>query len=321
MSETYHKIIVMHNGALGDFCCIFPALAALRRHFSTLPIRWAGSGGRKLWLDPLEITPATSEEQRAIRRLYAAEDWPQELQGALVPFFVLDKNPFSRGWPALWMIRGVDDSESSPRELAREQLLARNVPWPTDWQDHWADYFRRIYGTANPGQERNEVLLFPGAGHPAKQWPLVKYIELAAWLTAERLRPVFVLGPAEQERGLQPESLGACEVRRLQSMEELMAALANARAVCGNDCGPMHLAGLVRTPGLVLFGPTSRRQWAPPGLSTLACDLSCRPCSRTTRSFDCDNPVCLTELPVAAVTSALKEVLVSGEVRQHLWKP
>ncbi len=320
MSKTYHKIIMGHNGALGDFCCIFPALAAVREHFFSCPVRWAGAGGRTLWLDPLKITPALPEEQRAIRRLYTSATWPEALDGALVLFFVLDKNPFPEHWPDLWVIRGVDTSWKSPRVLAREQLQARGVAWPVDWRHQWSVFYQQAYGAGKLRETMREVLLFPGAGHQAKQWPLVKFFELAEWLEKQRLKPVLVLGPAEQERGMRPEMHGALEIRRFQTPEELTDALVNARAVCGNDCGPMHLASLVRTPGLVLFGPTSRRQWAPSGLGTLAQDLPCRPCTRTTRSLSCDTPRCITELPVPAVIQALERVL-GGDQVQELWKP
>ena len=273
MSKAYHKIIVGHNGALGDFCCIFPALAALREHFAPSSVRWAGTGERGLWLHPLEIAPALPEEQRAIRRLYAASSWPEELDGTLVIFFVLDKDPFPEHWPDLWIIRGVDASGKSPRILAREQLQDRGVSWPADWQQQWGTYFRRTYGGGKSPETKTDVLLFPGAGHQSKQWPLVKFFELAQWIEKQGLRPVLVLGPAEQERDMRPEDHGSLEVRRFQTLDALMRALVNARAVCGNDCGPMHLASLVQTPGLVLFGPTSRRQWGPPGLATLALDL------------------------------------------------
>jgi ADP-heptose:LPS heptosyltransferase len=52
-----------------------------------------------------------------------------------------------------------------------------------------------------------------------------------------------------------------------------MALLKTARAVVGADCGPMHLAGLLGTPGVALFGPTSARQW-----ELTACASSARPC-------------------------------------------
>jgi len=98
-------------------------------------------------------------------------------------------------------------------------------------------------------------------------------------------------------------------VLRPSSLSALQEALVRARLVVGNDCGPMHLAGMLGLPGLVLFGPTSARQWGPVGLDTLSLDIPCRPCTQTTADLDCDNPVCLLELGLEAVRDALARVI------------
>jgi ADP-heptose:LPS heptosyltransferase len=50
-----------------------------------------------------------------------------------------------------------------------------------------------------------------------------------------------------------------------ETPRELAALLASAGGVLGNDSGPSHLAALLGTPVVVLFGPSDARVWRPVG--------------------------------------------------------
>ncbi|KKK61401.1 hypothetical protein LCGC14_3014700, partial [marine sediment metagenome] len=114
-------------------------------------------------------------------------------------------------------------------------------------------------------------VLHPGAGGEAKCWPMERYVELARSLRgAMRSRPkaVFVLGPAECERWSERkiESLRAeFAVVGNPSLSVLAGILDAAGGFVGNDSGPSHLAAVVGTPTVVLFGPTSAKHFRPLG--------------------------------------------------------
>jgi hypothetical protein len=154
------------------------------------------------------------------------------------------------------------------------------------------------------------ALLFPGAGHPAKAWPLVQYFELARRLPELGFSPVFVLGPAEIERGM---DAGGYPQVRPGSLPALTGLLNRAGLVVGNDSGPLHLAGMLGRPAVGLFGPSSRRQWGPPGVAALARTIPCRPCTRTTAGLACPEPVCLAGMDVDTVLAAVRRVLARPE--------
>ena len=46
-------------------------------------------------------------------------------------------------------------------------------------------------------------------------------------------------------------------------MRELIALVAAARIVVGNDSGPAHLAAALQRPSVVIFGVTDPAQWRP----------------------------------------------------------
>ncbi len=113
------------------------------------------------------------------------------------------------------------------------------------------------------------VLIHPGSGGRAKCWPLEHFIELARRLSANgQVPPCFIVGPAELDTWTKSELAAlAAEFAVLCQPEptQLVELLAAARVLIGNDSGPAHLAALLGTPTVTLFGPTSARVWHPLG--------------------------------------------------------
>ncbi len=163
-------------------------------------------------------------------------------------------------------------------------------------------------GTQRP--DPPAVLLFPGAGHVKKTWPLAHFQRVASMLAKTGLEPVFMLGPAEVERGV---DVGPWPRLAPENLMDLMAAMRHARAVLGADCGPMHLAGLMGIPGVSVFGPTSPRQWGPLGMAVVTADMPCSPCVQVTSGHfapDCPvPPPCLTGVGVEQAFAALARVM------------
>ena len=294
------KVILIHQGALGDFLCAWPSLAGLCAHFSGSQLYFAGSGEYLDFLRPLGARALPPDLRRALERLYLTPDWPGELEDALVVRFGLNKRPDLPEHPNLLYLLGLRDGVVHPRVAYIEQLAAVGVPELADWKGR----FRELFG--HRGARSARVLLFPGAGHPAKAWPLVQFFKLASWLASQGLEALFVLGPAELERGL---AIAEWPVAAPRSLAELCGLLGRASCAVGGDCGPMHLAGMLGTPGLALFGPTSGAQWGPVDVSCLSLGLACSPCTNLTRELACPDPRCLSELSWERVTEALGNLL------------
>jgi len=168
----------------------------------------------------------------------------------------------------------------------------------------WLDEFRRLFAAhRQPGRQ---VLLFPGAGHPGKQWPLVQFFRLADMIRAKGLEPLFVLGPAELERGLIPEDRANASPDDLHALSRLILA---ARAVVGADTGPMHLAGMLGVAGVSLFGPTDSGIWGPVGMREVSLGLDCSPCTTTCADLDCSEQHCMRDISAERVMMELEEAV------------
>jgi heptosyltransferase-1 len=92
------------------------------------------------------------------------------------------------------------------------------------------------------------VGLFPGAGHPARRWPLARFVELADCLVRnDDVRIALFAGP--EERAFVKEMRGAFPRQTLLfdrlTTGQLASALARLAVFVTNDTGPMHIATAV----------------------------------------------------------------------------
>ena len=112
------------------------------------------------------------------------------------------------------------------------------------------------------------TLVHPGATSPSRRWPPERFAEVARAELAQHRRVVVTGGPSEAElandvaaRAGLPESAVHAAQGGVLTIARLVAAA--DRVVCG-DTGLAHLATALRTPSVVLFGPTSPALWGPP---------------------------------------------------------
>ncbi len=346
------KLIAMHNGALGDFLCAWPALLALALGAGasgmmagapgmmaedTGPelaaaqdgegndaprLLFAGNMERMHWLAPLGYAPCPPAMRRALEGLYGLSDpyeesdadapektpgsseqhWPEALAHTMVAWFCLDRPPVAAHprivpLPCLTPHAETEGPAHVTDALRRrlETAHARSLPGLPRWDADWPAVWQRLFGGWK-GADSRTVVLVPGAGHRAKQWPSQRFAAVAGALAQAGYNPLYVLGPAELERGLDREALvpdGLPEGHEVPVITpadhgELAQAVRSARLVIGNDSGPLHLAALHGTPVLALFGPASAAVWRPHGAAALASPLGCAPCSATLRTLGCN---------------------------------
>lgn len=303
------SILLLHRGALGDFLMAWPSLLLIREHYADRAVFWAGSASRLLWLRPLGVEPGPPRMLRGVDALFSQELRPMELDDVTLFWFVLDIPPPIPMHPGVHVLHGLpcppDGVLMPPRQRYARSLRKLGIKGTTQWLAAW----RKHCGAApnRKVREGGEVLLLPGAGHSAKQWPSVQFLELARWLQGQGHRVRFVLGPVERDQGM---GFPGYPVSCPDLLEDLQELLLDARLVVGNDSGPLHLAGLLGVPGLALFGPASEAQWAPTGLRIIALDLPCRPCTQTGQ-ISCTDPRCLREIPQDLVRSEVDGLLMN----------
>ena len=164
----------------------------------------------------------------------------------------------------------VPETDGSPKWRAHEHevhrwcRLLRESGIPADPSRLDLDPPR---GDPPPGCD-GATLIHPGAASGSRRWPPDRW---AAVARAEHAagRPVVITGgPGEVALAREvATAAGLAEHRVVAGRTDLLdlarAVAAAGRVACG-DTGVSHLATALRTPSVVLFGPTPPHLWGPP---------------------------------------------------------
>lgn len=101
-----------------------------------------------------------------------------------------------------------------------------------------------------------EVLIHPGASDPAKTWPNSRWSELIAGLGRHKV--AVIGGPGEV-----PARFGKPSPTNPPTVLEYAALLDRVEVLVTPDTGPAHLAAAMKTPTVVIYGPTDPRHYHP----------------------------------------------------------
>jgi heptosyltransferase III len=169
-------------------------------------------------------------------------------------------------------------------------------------------------GDAGVDPHKPYVVLTPTSEFYTKRWMPDRYAAIAEWLLAGGLQIVLTGAPTTEQRMQLAEVQDAMKtpVAALSSLSigELVALIAGARLLVGNDSGPAHIASAVNTPLVVLFGPASSVRWRPwSGQAELVQNyFPCNPCAM----YKCeafDEPECIRSISVDQVIKSMERIL------------
>lgn len=150
-----------------------------------------------------------------------------------------------------------------------------------------------------------------------KCWPVSHVAELIQRLHKEGSNVVLTASPDPDEMKMISEIIALCPGIPLTSLagqidlKELGAVIERSKMLICVDSVPLHISSALKTPVVVLFGPTSDINWGPwqnPQSSVVSQPLSCRPCLMDgcggSKRSDC-----LATLPVSQVLDAIHDLI------------
>jgi len=333
------SMLVIHQGALGDFILALPSIETLRKAFPQAKLVIMG------YPRILELVE---------KRFYAEEILSVDQRG-MASFFVrggpLDQTltQFFRTFDLL-VVFGKDEEGPMIGNLKRvcQGQILHIHPFPP-WEEkiHITDHLLRQFaqhgfspsdlhprlhlkksdrewgrdfweGKGLAMEERSQLMIFhPGSGSRKKVWPLDRFLELLHGLQKRlRSRMVVVLGPAEGSEvhktfEKMERELGANAPILLKglSLLQLASVMEGCRLFVGNDSGVSHMAAALGIPTMVIFGPTDPRVWSPRGekVWVVRKETSCSPCSQ--ESFlQCQYLECLKGVETVEVLKELERM-------------
>ena len=300
------NLLIIHQGALGDFILTFPAISRLQKYYHPIDVLCQNQQGQ------LAKSLGLAQDCYPSEAAYFASLFSDRIDPKIRAILAQYEN-------IILFTRSDDLAQSIKRVTAN--LSCRLAPKPAARQRvHVAEFvlesifncglITRADATLDdiPGaviadhrRKRDKILLHPGAGSTRKRWPVSNFIQVEASLKADGLKPEFVLGPAEEN--LAPELQDPQRpVHVPDNLPQLAALLKSAGGYIGNDSGASHLAAYLGLPVAVIFGPADPKRWAPVGraVKIVRPGLPCRPCFET-EPANCDEPQCLAGTSVQQV--------------------
>jgi len=275
------RILILRGGALGDFIVTLPALAALRSAYPAARIELAGNApAAALAVARGLLDAAHSQHESRWAALYDSAPLPPTFGAWLTSFdLVLNFWPdpdatlarhFQNLSAPIFLTSSAHPNRAPAAAHYCEPLRTLGLPI--------TNFFYPLLDRANarPLREsdlstRNSrrstsptIALHPGSGSAKKNWPLPRWLELAAWLHATHDADLLIItGEAESpatRAALAPFGTSAHGL----PLENLIERLATCDFFIGHDSGIAHLATACTVPSLILFGPTDPALWAPP---------------------------------------------------------
>jgi heptosyltransferase-1 len=182
------------------------------------------------------------------------------------------------------------------------------------------DAAQKLLRAGGLDDRRPFVAIIPGARWNTKRWDIERYAQVARRLL-EVGEFVALLGSPDEKplcdqiaNALAMEATAGAGLANLAgktSLGEMIAILAKARLVIGNDSGPLHVAVALGRPTLSIYGPTSPAFVGPFGQlqNVIRHDVHCHPCRRK----ECGHHSCMQGVSVELVWEKAKTLLPAKE--------
>jgi ADP-heptose:LPS heptosyltransferase len=315
--KTTKELLIVHQGALGDFVSIFPVIIRLKKCYHQIDVLCQGQLGKlaaelglvKQWY-PLEAASFaslyTDEIDHSVKNTF--QRYAQIVLFSRSRQLEQSLNRITAGRCLRLPPHPPADSPIhitayAIEHLVREGLLGKEDAVLTD------AYFP-IHPKKNkaPSTSRKKILIHPGSGSIRKRWPISQFKQIESKLKSEGFKPEFVLGPAEMDLvnqlAYQDRTIHACS-----DLLDLVGLYQSAGGYIGNDSGASHLAAFMGLPTVVIFGPADPVRWKPngPSVEVVRPELECLPCFEIDAS-NCPAPKCLDDTIPQAVIEAFYRI-------------
>lgn len=266
-------LLILHQGAIGDYLLTLPVIQAVREHLgggptgaiATAPSARITAGGSVVdrWLCPeklglyqlfcreLPVNDALATTLRDAKHVLSFLSGPGQAVDARLSELTAAQ---------------VVSIDPRPTAITRESRTHITQQWTADIRRAGWDigdplparlHFSRPVASFLP-----RVLIHPGSGGQSKCWPIERWLQLVESLPAVDV--TWMLGPAEvaQARELNHRHESILYEPDLEKAVEQMATY---DLYIGNDGGMTHLAAALGLPTVAVFGTTDPQLWRPLG--------------------------------------------------------
>jgi len=328
MSRT---VFILHPGGFGDLLLAVPAIRSLRERFPSHQVLLCGQDESAEFLADCGLVDRwLSAQSTACTALFggAAPDdaflrdwlcrcdlaiaWTQDDAGTLAATLkdcgaadVMVESPFAS------RLSSIHQSERFLEIVGGQSGQASRAPLtvPSTVPEQAEAYLAGL----GVSRQRPLAMIHPGSGSRHKCVTPAVLLPVLEGLEEEGMQPLLLDGPADHEMvqrllihmARHPILVSGLSIRLLAGI------LSQVDLFLGHDSGVTHLAALLGTPTVALFGPTEPGRWAPRGRAvTVIRENPCR-CASWDAVRNCIEKPCL-ELSPPAILGACRTMRTLG---------
>jgi lipopolysaccharide heptosyltransferase II len=193
--------------------------------------------------------------------------------------------------------------------VTKEHLVPVRLPLTTTDKKVAHDWLNK-HGLLDAHKKR--VAIHARAHFEGRNWPADQFAKLISFLT-DKLNVAPILIGTEDDREyneaiIRQSNSHAINAAGQFSIRQLAALLGQVSLLVGVDSGPMHVAALVGTPTLALYGPSRPSRWQPYGNKHggISQYLECSPCAE---KCIYDSYRCMEQISFETVTHQLQQIV------------
>jgi len=334
LPESVKKVLIVHQGAIGDFILSLPAIANLRQRYQKAHFEIVGfpqilslAHGR-YYADKIISIDGKEWAMLYMERPISSQGLVDYLSTFdLGIIFTASSNPIfvenlrKAGLRHLLQIRTLPGngeqihitdyilSSLNGRGLKASSMYPKLYLTKSD--RFFAGRFLKEVGIDG---DKTPIAIHPGSGGKKKVWMPERFARLAYRLS-QKLEATFLIisGPADEyfvETVLFNISpLNPIFIKNLP-LPHVASILEKCRIYIGNDSGITHIAASLAVPTIAIYGPTDPKIWGPrgPHVGILVPDIPCSPCTKE-GLHSCNSQECLTTISVDYVVEKVLELL------------
>jgi heptosyltransferase I len=348
-AEAPRSVCILRLSAIGDTCHVVPIVRTLQQAWPTTQLTWIIGKSEARLLNLIEGVEFITVEKRS--GLAAARGLHRQLRARhfdvlLHMQLALRASLFAQAVPARiklgfdrararelqWLFSNARIAPRTREHVLdsffgflealgiRERLLRWDLPLP----EAARSYATRLIPDAQP-----TLVISPCSSHPRRNWLPARYAAVAEHAANRHgMRVILAGGPSELERQTGAQIERACAVPLINqigkdTLPELLALLAHARALVTPDSGPAHMATMVGTPVIGLYAATNPAR-SGPYLSQRWCVNAYPEAARVFRGLEpeqlpwthkIEEPAVMELISVADVNARLDELLADSSAR------
>jgi len=328
------RILIIHQGAIGDFILSLPAIGSFRYTFPGASIEIWG------YPDILQLVEKRfyADTVASINRKEMAQFYNENAVldtklvecfrqfGLIIIFGGKGQKTFLHNLKSI-KVKEVHCITTFPQHGEKSHIIDYQISQlsPLGFRVH--DKIPTLFTNENDLKQAAEfftqrqlsnrslmVAIHIGSGSRKKAWPLERFVQLSEKLIKDApVKIVMPIGPADEEIAHEYFNLVASDaIIPLVNLpiNKLAAILQKCDLYIGNDSGITHLAAALGIPVVALFGPTDPHIWGPSGnsISIVYKPLECSPCSGE-KMKRCVKRRCVEEISVEEVYKKVKCII------------